>query len=218
MFRLLAALLIISAALPAALPDKPLAQSLLGWPLSPGAKAQLAEALEAHPGCDLLYQPLFRARDGQAFKDYFAKAAQDAWVLLYLLRERDTYGAELTAARMDAAKLLERLLWANGLPPKADLCPWAGPLQKVEFDGYSDEVTDECYSFVLTYRMDGQAGQISIPWCGPLEKDAMFQEITGLMKRAGVPLLHRSIIQQKNADELKLPPSRKSPPPDAKPK
>lgn len=214
--RLLPVLLALAAALPAAVPDRALAQGLLGLTLTAPARAQLTEALAAHPRCDLLYQPLLKARDGQAFKDYFAKAGGDSWVLVYLLRERETYRDELAAARMDPLRLLERLFWANGAPPKADLCPWPGPLPKVEFDGYSDEVTDECYTLILTYRIDREPGQITVPWCEPLEKDAKFQAVTQLMKRAGVPLLHRSVIQQKNVDELKLPP-RKSTPPEAKP-
>jgi hypothetical protein len=210
-------LLALAAALPAALPEKPMVHTLLGFPLTAPARAQLAEALAAHPACDLLYLPLLKARDGQAFKDYFLKAGRDPWVVLYLLRERVTFAEELTGARKDPLKLLERLLYANGLPFKEGLCPWEGAAHPLPVDGYSDEITDECYTLVLTYRFDGDPGQLSFDWCGPLEKDAALQEATRIFKQAGVPLMHRNIVQKRDASELKPPPKPQTPPPDAQP-
>ncbi len=207
----------LASALPAAVPDQPLAQSLMGWPLTPSARAQLTEALAAHPGCDLLYLPLLKAREVQAFKDYFVKAGTDSWVLLYLLRERETFGPELEAARRDPMKVLERLFWANNLPPREGLCPWPGPVPKVRFEGYTDEITEECYSLTLTYRMDGEAGNLSLDWCAPMEKDARLKEANRLFKKAGIPLVHRNIVQQRNIDELKLPPPAKTPPESGEP-
>ena len=212
--------LLITAAVaaPAGIPDKSIAQSLLGWPLTASARIQLAEALKANPACDLLYHPLLKVRDAQAFKDYFQKAGTDGWVLLYLLRERETYQQELAAAHMDPMKLLERLLWANKLPAKEGGCPWPGPTPKVAFEGYTDEITDDCFTFTLTFRLDGEPSQLSIPWCDPFEKDSMLEEATRLFKSAGVPLLHRNIIQRRSADELKLPTGPKTPPPESKQK
>ncbi len=215
---LLPALLALAAVLPAALPEKPMAQTLLGFPLTAPARAQLTEALAVHPACDLLYLPLLKARDGQAFKDYFLKAGRDPWVVLYLLRERMTFDAQISGARKDALKLLERLLYANALPFKDGLCPWEGAVHSLQMDGYTDEVTDECYTLVLTYRMDGEPGQLSLDWCGPLEKEAALEEATRIFKQAGVPLMHRNIVHKRDASELKSPPKPKTPPADAGPR
>jgi hypothetical protein len=193
-------LFLLSAMAAAATPPFPasaLLSSTLGVPLSTEAKAQLAESLKANPGCDLLYLPLLRQRDVQAFKDYTSRAGTDSLILLYFLRERETYRPELDAVHWDTMSILKRLLWVNGSAPKPGICPSPITPTRVVFEGYTDEITEECYTATLTYRMGDTPQSVTFPFCGPLEREGGTQDFSGLMKQYKIPTLHRSMIEIK---------------------
>jgi len=194
-------LLTLSAALASAatppFPASALLNSTLGVPLSAEIKAQLQESLKAHPGCDLLYLPLLRQRDLQAFKDYIARSGVDSLILLYFLRERETYHAELDAVHWGPMDILKRLFWINASAPKADVCPASIAPNRVIFDGYTEEVTEDCYTAGLSYHMGDIPQTVTLTFCGPLDKEAGAQDIPALMTRYKIPLLHRRMVDSK---------------------
>jgi hypothetical protein len=165
----------------------------------------LEENLKAFPACDLLYIPLLKQREAQAFKDYIMRAGQDSLVLLYLLREHEAYARELEAARLTPMDILKRLMWINKSGPKAGACPAGYRPSRVVFDGYTDEITEECYTVVLAYHSGDSARSESLAWCGPLEKDQGEEDAASLMKQYKIPLLHRHIIQEKKEMARKPP-------------
>ena len=200
MRRIFVLLFLISAPAFTATPPFPasaLLSSTIGVPLSAEVRAHLQESLKAHPGCDLLYLPLLRQRDPQAFKDYTARSGADSLILLYLLRERETYHAELDAVHWGPMDILKRLFWINASAPKTDACPASIPLNRVVFDGYTDEMTEECYTASLSYHTGNIPLTVTIPFCGPLDKETGAQDISDLMKRYKIPLLHRTMEEMK---------------------
>jgi hypothetical protein len=194
------------------IPATGLLSSALGVPLSTEARTQLRESLKVHPGCDLLYLPLLKEREAQAFQEYAAKAGQDSLMLLYLLREGETYRPQLEAVHWAPMEILKRLLWINPNAPREDLCPEGIRPTRVVLDGYTDEVAEECYSATLGYHFGDVPQTVTLTFCGLMDKEGGMQELPALMKKYGIPLLHRRIIERKPAGKerpMKLKPISK---------
>ena len=199
----LAVVMAVAGPLGAAVPQIPsagLLSSALGVPLSSEVRAQIGESLKAHPGCDLLYLPLLKERDAQGFREYAAKAGQDSLMLLYLLREREAYGPQLEAVHWGPMEILRRLLWVNPNAPGAQACPEGIRPTRVMWDGYTDEVAEECYSASLNYHFGDVPQTVTLSFCGPLDKEGGMQDFAALMKQYAIPHLHRRIIELRPTD------------------
>lgn len=184
-------------------PSSAILNAALGNPLPAQTRSQLDENLKAYPSCDFLYLPLLKLRDPQAFKDYISRSGQDSLLLLYLLREREAYAKELEGARLGPMEILKRLFWVNKIEPKAGACPAGIRASRVVFDGYAEEISEECYAFALSYHSGDTARTESVEWCGPLVKDEAMESLPELMKKYSIPFLHRSTIVNKDTDTFK---------------
>lgn len=178
-------------------------ENSLGFKLDNKAIENLKKNIENYPECDFFYVPLIKEKDEDAIKVFFKKSGTEPAILLYLLKNFDIYEEILKKLKIDKIELLKRFLWANHNEKKENLCPFNLNFKKITLKGFQDEISSECYKLFIIYAFEEYQDSIEFSSCMPILKENLLEDLSSLMKRYKIPLLHRHIIQTNNQKIIK---------------
>ncbi len=170
-------------------------ETSLGFKLDSTSIESLKKNIENYPKCDFFYIPLLKEKDENAFKSFFNNSGSDPIILLYLLRNFDVFEELLKKAKIDKLELLKRFLWAQQIEKKEKTCPFNLNSKKPKILGFQDEISSECYKLFLIYSFGEYNDSIEFSSCEPILKENLQGDLSNLMKRYKIPLLHRNIIE-----------------------
>lgn len=167
------------------------AESTLGFKLEENTKEELKINIQNYPKCDFFYIPLLKEKDEKVFREFFTNTGTEPLILLYLLKNYETYEEVLKKNRFDKLELLKRFLWALQIENKNN-CPLNLNLKKPKISGFQDEISAEFYNLFLIYSFGDYQDSISFT-SEAFEKDFLKDELLKLMQRYKIPLIHRNI-------------------------
>lgn len=176
------------------------AESSLGFKLEESTKEELNKNIKNYPKCDFFYIPFLKEKEEKIFKDFFANAGTEPLILLYLLKNYETYEEVLRKNRFDKLELLKRFLWALQIENKKN-CPFNLNLKKPKILGFQDEVSADFYNLFLIYSFGDYQDSLSFS-SDAFDKDFLKDELLKLMQKYKIPLIHRN-IQDKLPKKIK---------------
>ncbi len=170
------------------------AEQLLGFNTDKESIEKMKINVENYPKCEFFYIPLLKAKDEETFKKFLKEVGYEPILLIYLLKDYEIYQEILEKNKLNKMELLKRFLWSLKISKREKNCPFEINFEIPEILGYDDEISKECYSFFLIYKVNDFQDFIPFSSCEPISKEYFQKEAGDLLKKYKIPLINRKII------------------------